>query len=493
LTLLVLLLGGFAAWRLLKLVARMLQRAGRHRRRRVAHSLQVASAKARLAAGTRNTAPPLGAIATARPVDVPPPPFELAVHQNRYLLGGGVDVDAIVTVTCEGAAEAAVEAAEVILVDRSGSMAYPLDKLRGARRATAAAIDALREGTWFAVVRATDTAQPLFPRAGLVEATPESKAQAKKALRLLWAEGGTALGKWLLMADDLLTARPYAIRHAILLTDGRNENESEEELDAALAACRGRFQCDCRGVGTDWEVGELRRIASAMVGTVDIVAEPAQLEDDFRALVERAMAKRTRDVTLRLWTPRGAEVRFVRQVSPQIETLAECVGGAGPLLTDVSTGAWSEETRAYHVSLRVPGHEPGEDMLAGAVSVLVDGLVVGRALIRATWTEDAGVAAEIAPELAHYRSQTELASSIRMGLEARREGDDRRATVMLGRAVRLAAESGNDATMRLLERLVEVEDPATGRVCLRGGVDDADEMALDTRSTRSVPIGARAP
>ena len=38
--------------------------------------------------------------------------------------------------------------------------------------------------------------------------------------------------------------------------------------------CEGSFQCDCRGVGTDWGVSELRRIASALLGTVDIIADP---------------------------------------------------------------------------------------------------------------------------------------------------------------------------------------------------------------------------
>jgi hypothetical protein len=35
------------------------------------------------------------------------------------------------------------------------------------------------------------------------------------------------------------------------------------------------FRCDCRGVGTDWKVEELRTISTALLGTVDIVPEPA--------------------------------------------------------------------------------------------------------------------------------------------------------------------------------------------------------------------------
>jgi hypothetical protein len=46
--------------------------------------------------------------------------------------------------------------------------------------------------------------------------------------------------------------------------------------------------------------------------------------------------------------------------------------------------------------------------------------------------------------------------------------------------------SGNDGTARLLERVVDVLDAPTGSVRLRARVDQADEMTLDTRSTRSV-------
>jgi hypothetical protein len=60
----------------------------------------------------------------------------------------------------------------------------------------------------------------------------------------------------------------------------------------------------------------------------------------------------------------------------------------------------------------------------------------------------------------------------------------------LGRAVQLAAESGNDGTMKLLQAVVEIDDPATGTVRLRGNVALVDEMSLDTRSTSTVRIGA---
>ena len=121
----------------------------------------------------------------------------------------------------------------MILLDCSGSMGKPWGKLRAARRATAAALDALAEGTWFAVVKGSHRAEAVYPTGGgLARASVETRREAKLALRLVWPEGGTAMGSWLMLARELLASRPGALAHSILLTDGRNESESPEALDA---------------------------------------------------------------------------------------------------------------------------------------------------------------------------------------------------------------------------------------------------------------------
>ncbi len=72
------------------------------------------------------------------------------------------------------------------------------------------------------------------------------------------------------------------------------------------------------------------------------------------------------------------------------------------------------------------------------------------------------------------------------GLEARKQGDEEAATAKLGRAVALAHQSGNEDTAKLLAKVVDVVDVETGTVRLRKQVEDADETALDTRSTKTV-------
>jgi von Willebrand factor type A C-terminal domain/von Willebrand factor type A domain len=479
---------------------------------RVEHSVLLASRKATFQATTRSLQAPilaLGGTGLAVPATGPHMPFRAELYQNEYLPGGGVEVNAIVTVTAgngdwpltdgaggsvDDAQPSAAEAAEVILLDCSGSMAYPLAKLREAQRATAAAIDSLRDGTWFALVRATERAELAYPPAGgLAQASPETRRAAKHAVQLLWPEGGTAMGQWLTLARDLLASRPSAIAHAILLTDGSNESESRDSLEFALAECAGRFQCDCRGVGTDWRVKELRMIASRLLGTVDIVAEPADLQADFQAMIEQAMGKATGDVSLRLWTPQGATVAFLKQVAPTIEDLTDRSSTVDALTVDYPTGAWGDESRDYHLCVRVPAKEIGDELLAARVSMVVAGHVASQALVKAIWTDDEQLSTRINREVAHYTGQAELADAIQDGLEARKQGDEHTATFKLGRAVQLAAVAGNSDTMKLLAGVVDVQDAHTGTVRLKRSVQDADEMALDTRSTKTVRVQAPGP
>ena len=128
----------------------------------------------------------------------------------------------------------------------------------------------------------------------------------------------------------------------------------------------------------------------------------------------------------------------------------------------------------------------GQEMLAARVSLLVDAQVLGQGLVRAVWTDEAALSTRISPQVAHFTGQAELAQAIQEGLEARKRGDRETATARLGRATMLAQQSGNEDTARLLARVVDVVDAASGTVRLRKRVDDADEMALDTRSTRTV-------
>jgi hypothetical protein len=432
-----------------------------------------------------------------------PPGFTVDIDQNPYLPSGGRDVSAIVTVTAEatGDASAPVPAlpaeggsAEVIIVDCSGSMDYPPDKIVEARAATSAAVDVLKDGAWFAIVAGTTRAIPVYPPEGsMAVASERTRAEAKRAVSGLSANGGTAIGQWLRLAYRMFASTPAALRHAILLTDGKNQHESAEELAQAIGLCEGSFRCDCRGVGTDWEVGELRKISTALLGTVDIVPDPAGLAADFEEMMRGAMSKQLPDVMLRVWTPQRAVPMFVKQVAPAIDDLTGRRVQSGPQAGDYPTGAWAPgESRDYHVGVRVSAAGVGQEMLAARVSLVASSpagqQVLGQGLIRATWTEDEALSTRINPRVAHYTGQAELAEAIQEGLEASKQGDEETATARLGRAVALAHQAGNEDTARLLSKVVDVVDEATGTVRLKKKVEAADEMALDTRSTKTVRV-----
>jgi len=418
--------------------------------------------------------------------------FTVDISQNEYLPEGGDDVNAIITVTSPDTGLAAPSAntrgAEIIIIDCSGSMRSPRTKIEQARAATAAAVDVIRDGVAFAVIAGTEKAVPIFPLDyGLAIADDQTRYLAKQAVSGVLPRGGTAIGQWLRLANTMFGTNPAELRHAILLTDGQNAHETPQQLDEAIALCEGVFSCDCRGVGTDWEVSELRRISSALLGTVDIVPDPDGLAADFAAMMENAMGKQVADVALRVWTPQHAAVRFMKQVAPTVEDLTGRRSQTGPQAGDYPTGAWgASESRDYHLCVRVTPAAVGQEMLAARVSLVVGSGVVGQGLIRALWTDDEALSTRINPNVAHYTGQAELAQAIQEGLEARKRGDEDTATAKLGRAVALAEQSGNDDTARLLAKVVDVVDAASGTVHLKKKVDDADEMALDTRSTKTV-------
>ncbi|GAB3237695.1 vWA domain-containing protein [Kineosporia babensis] len=426
------------------------------------------------------------------------PSFSAEVFQNEFISEGSSDVHAIVSVTCTGAGEAGRggggDAAEIIIVDTSGSM---LDaKIVAARQAAAVAVDQILDGTWFAIISGTHVATRAFPypnaRVSMVQMEPGARAAAKEAISRLEADGGTAMGSWLKLAGQLFDTVPQATqRHAILLTDGQNQSEQPHQFQNAIDSVTGRFQCDCRGVGADWDVAELRRVSTALLGTVDLIADPASMAADFEQLMQKAMGRGVAEATLRVWAPQGSQLLWVRQVSPNVEDLTSRRVEVNPLTSAFPTGAWGDESRDYHVAVRVPPQAVGQERLAARVQLLVGQETVSQGLVKAKWSGDDALTTRIDPAVAHYTGQAELATAIQEGLAAKAAGDAETATTKLGRAVALAAETGNDEATSKLRKVVDIDDPATGTVRLKRSVDKLDEMALDTASTKTTRVNKR--
>jgi hypothetical protein len=412
------------------------------------------------------------------------------IDHNPYLAEGSATVDAIVSITVGRNVTTATPPTrvEVIVIDCSTSMLSPATKFEAAKRATAAAIDELTDGTHFAVVAGTDDATLVYPVEGwTAPANPATRAAAARAVDGLQPDGGTAMGTWLAYTRVIVEHHPTAIAHAILLTDGKDEHETPDQLRAEIALCEGRFSCDCRGVGTGWRVDELRSISSALLGSVDIVADPEDLAEDFKSMMRTSMGKSIPDLVLRLWTPAGATVKFVKQVAPTIEDLTHRRVDSGQQSGEYPLGSWGAEERDYHIQVQVEPAGVGREKLAARVHVVSGIEVLGEGLVTAVWTTDTAKSAYISRRVAHYTGQAELAAAVQDGLSARNNGDAATATAKLRRAMELAVESGNDGTAKLLKQFIEIDDH-TGTARLRGRVSEADEMALDARSTKTARV-----
>jgi hypothetical protein len=410
--------------------------------------------------------------------------FSAETFQNEFLPAGTGELHAIMTVTAgEDTGSSDGQRLFGILCDKSGSMEG--GKIVSAKAAMSKLVDLLPADCGFFIVAGSDGGDLICP---VSHADAAGKQRAHAAIRDLRAGGGTRISSWLQLAFGQFQSMPGGVRQALLLTDGQNDAQDGHELAETLKRCEGVFQCDCRGVGTDWRVDQLRQIADALLGTTDIIPSPAEIENDFRGILKKALSKSVSDVFLRLWTPQGASVKFCKEVSPQIVDLTARAREIKPQLREYPTGAWGKgESRDFHFCITVAPGAVGDEVLAGRASLIYTAQGVenkaAEARILAVWTDDEGKSTKINHVVAHYTGQAELAKSIQDGLDARAKGDV---------AVKIAHASGNDATAKLLRQVVDVEDADTGTVRLKHSVAKEDSMALETRSTKTARIAKGA-
>lgn len=420
--------------------------------------------------------------------------FKIEAFQNRYLAPGSNRVDAIVSVTADPNLQAARELVVGFIVDKSGSMAG--GRIEAVHGAVSKAISMLADGTWFFVVAFDGNAYVVVRE---TQANPDSKRWAAGAIAQVQAAGGTAMSTGLRAARSVFERAPNAIRQAVFLTDGKNEGEKPQAVLEELSRCEGVFECDCWGVGTDWQVGEVQTIAQHLLGKASLIPSPEGVEAAFRGAIEKASGKALKDVRFRLWTPQGASIAFVKQVNPTIEDLTGKARQVNPQIREYMTGSWGGgETRDFHVVVDVKAGKVGEEMLAARPSMAYQESGPGgwvekeekapEARIFATWTADETLSSRLDHTVAHYTGQDELAEAIQKGLELREQGHEAQATQLLGRAVKIAHTSHNVEMTQRLAKVVEVVDAGSGTVRLKKDVKKAATMdlQLESRTTKRV-------
>jgi hypothetical protein len=418
--------------------------------------------------------------------------FKIESFFNPHLSAGADRIDAVLTVTAtprEGPAAISRtnDRAIAFVIDRSGSMQDD-GRIEAAKHAARICINLLDDATYFCVVAFNHEPHVLVP---LQPATTPNKEMAHRAIKRLTGDGGTVFSAALLAAREELLRLEGGIRYTLFLTDGENDPKDRDHLSDAVDYCKGLFQCDGRGVGSDWTKADLTFIANTLLGNADIIPDPDMMEAAFREAIAGALAKGVADVRLRLWCPKTVKIATIKQVSPEIVDLAPLRIRKDEKTVEIPTGAWAEESRDYHVTLTFAPGEIGEEMLACRASVVYESdgkeqVVPGTSPVVATWTSDATLATRISPQVAHYTGQQEIADSIREGLAARERGDVDQATKLLGNAAKIAASSGNDEVTRRLKHVVDIVDAPQGTVRLKSAVSKADELVLDMGGTRTV-------
>ena len=412
--------------------------------------------------------------------------FRIQGFFNPYLSIGQSRLDAVLTISSDVSVVPNSGGRKIVgfVLDVSGSMGG--EKLSQAKNAARRGIDMLSEDMWFFVVSFSGNAQVVVKASPATEA---NKAFAHNAIQGLRASGSTSMSAGLKTAYQQVKNSGAIMASVYFQTDGENGAEDSSYLANVIEECKGVFQCDCRGIGTDWKPAELRTIASALLGTADAVTDPAGLEEDLRAFLTRSMSKGISGAVLRVWSPKVVKLLTVKQMSPDIIDLMPIAKRVDDKTLDVPLGAWGNEARDFQVAFELPAGVVNDEVLACRASVVyVDAGVEAKVAcdpIAVKWSADDMLTTRISKEVAHYTGQKELADSIQEGLEAKARGEEDRATRLLGRAAQLAQESGNEEVTRRLKKVVDVIDADAGTVRLKKA-DKAADMELELGGTRTV-------
>ena len=415
-------------------------------------------------------------------------PFKLESFFNPCLAPGTTRVDAIFTITSDGNEESLGPGGPkcvAFLIDCSASM-FRLGKIEAAKHALRRCLTMLPPDVYFCVIAFGTTATV---EVAMTQASEGARREADRIVQSLRQMGGTNMSTVLAAARAEFATLPGAIASAYFLTDGLNEGEERQVLVDEIARCEGAFQCDCRGVGTDWTPDELRLISNALLGTSDAIADPASLEADFRAALAKALTKETGDVRLDLWQPGTSRLVSLRQMQPETVDITSQGVAVSVRVTSFRLGAWGREQRDYYATFDVTEGDVDDEMLVCRPTVIWSEAGTERKAqgtkIVATWSHNADLTARISPEVAHYTGQGELANAIKEGLEARGRGNAGEATRLLGRAARIAYESGNEDVTRRLAKVVDLVDAQEGTVRLKAA-DKGAALELEMGGTRTV-------
>jgi von Willebrand factor type A domain/von Willebrand factor type A C-terminal domain len=404
---------------------------------------------------------------------------------NPFLAVGKRTLDTVLSVKDEegGQAEQPVAVTKAIgfLMDTSGSMNEG-GKDEQARRALIAAIDAIPSDTAFFVTVFNSDARTIFIAD---KASETQKEKAKTAVRNIVIGGGTCMSEGLTACRAAVERLGADVSGVYMLTDGENDSDDAKKLSRQIEACKGVFQCDCRGVGTNWRAAQVRQVADGLMGVADAVADPSRLSDDIQGFLTRMGGKTSANAKLVLTLPKVVKLVMFKQVSPQIVDLTRSLTVVDEKTLSIDIGALGAESMDFQLNFELPERNAGEQILACKAAVVVGKDTVASPPVVVGWSQDENMTTRINKEVAHYSGQAELAQSIQQGLEAKASGNLDVATRLLGRAAQIAAQTGNDEVTRRLKKVIDIDDAEKGTVRIKRA-DTGSLMELEMGATRTV-------
>ena len=289
-------------------------------------------------------------------------------------------------------------------MDSSGSMDYPAAKIaeagrpRGRRRR-----DPGRRGVRGDRGHRVPRGRSTRPTGRMAVADERTRAAAKRRVRRC---GPTAAPRSASGCGWPTSSSPRArrtLRHAILLTDGKNQHETPEELAAAIACARA---CSAATAAASAPTGRSASCArSPPRCSARSTSSPTRpgWPPTSRRMMRGAMSKQLPDV-LAAGVDAETRGRQVRQAGRpghrRPDRPAAPVRRAGGRLPDRGVGRRGRAATTTWRQVNPAGRRPGDARGAGQPGrELADGQqVLGQGLVRAMWTDDEALSTRINPQ-----------------------------------------------------------------------------------------------
>lgn len=399
--------------------------------------------------------------------------FKVNTHFNPYLELSEKRFNAILTINAAIQATDRINANRIIGFILDSSLSVTQRDFECLKFSFREAIDLLDESCHFFVVSVANPTKTIVP---LTKANPEARRQAKAVVSNIHNGGGTRISLSLQAALAEIEKLPNAIGEVILLTDGQNHPEDTPNLHHALANCHGRFRCEPRIIGQNYNVDLIKGIANSLSGTAKLVNPTGTLKDSLVSFIHAAQARSIEEVYLRLEMQRGVKVEVFKQMHPTLLPMTDKAIRYDNNIFDFPTGTWGNDYRAYLLTFNVVAENDSTEQEICTPSLIYsrngESSTILGSTMRVVRTTQPALSTPLDQHVAHYTEQETLSINIRQGIDALRRHEFDDAIRLLGEAVRLAQESNNMERLANLQNLVTIENAAEGKIAIRAEVED---------------------